>query len=315
MSRICYNPKLSFGEETGALLAHSVRILDDYEARGYCMTLRQLYYQLVSEALIPNNLKAYNRLKDIVRRGRLAGYIDWEQIEDRTRNLEELPNWKRAESILATARDTFRLDTWHDQERMVEVWIEKDALVGNIADTCDELRIPYFSCRGYTSISEMWRASQRIARRMVDKKQVTIILHLGDHDPSGIDMTRDIEDRLAMFVNHDVGFSIGHTYIQPVIRLALNMEQIEEFNPPPNPAKFTDSRAPDYIAKFGYESWELDALSPEKMNELIRESWQEYVDHDKWEATLAREEEQRKVLIGMVDNFDKIGKAMKRWKK
>lgn len=315
MPKICYNKRIRFGPETGALLVKVGDIIEDYEARGYKMTLRQLYYQLVASGEISNNIQEYNKLKDIVKRGRLGGYIDWESIEDRTRNLEEVQTWDTPEQLVRACRKSFRLDVWAKQDKALEVWIEKDALVGNIEDTCDELRIPYLSCRGYTSISEMWVGARRITQRILDRKQTTLILHFGDHDPSGIDMTRDIRERLSMFINGNINFSHSTDFVQPVLRVALNMDQIEEFGPPPNPAKLTDSRAADYVETFGPDSWELDALDPDTLNALIRENWEEFVDHDVWNASLAEEETERETLQYVEDNFERIREGLAASKK
>jgi len=172
-----------------------------------------------------------------------------------------------------SAADSYGIDPWRGRAYRPEVWIEKDALVGVIEDTCTELDVPFFSCRGYTSQSEMWRASQRM-RAHVKNKQKPIVIHFGDHDPSGIDMTRNITDRLAMFVGCEV----------PVIRAALNEDQIDKYNPPPNPAKMTDSRFRSYADLYGTKSWELDALTPQVINALVREHVGEYMNKRKWKA-------------------------------
>lgn len=115
--------------------------------------------------------------------------------------------------------------------------------------------------------------------------QKTLILHLGDHDPSGIDMSRDIQDRLHIF-----------GCATEVKRIALNMDQVREHNPPPNPAKLTDSRCEGYVEKFGEESWELDALPPDLLGEMINNEVFEVRDLDVWQASEAREKEMKDQL-------------------
>src|SRR5262249_10346260 len=158
-------------------------------AQGYNLTLRQLFYQFVSRDLIPNNVRSYKRLGSIINDARLAGLIDWSAIEDRTRNLHELPCWRTPAGIIRSCAQQYRTDLWAKQENRVEVWIEKEALAGVFERVCDELRVPFFSCRGYTSQSEMWVAGHRL-KRIIDAGQRPVILHFGDHDPSGMDMTR-----------------------------------------------------------------------------------------------------------------------------
>lgn len=122
------------------------------------------------------------------------------------------------------------------------------------------------------SQSELYFAGKRIEDRYNGTGQETVVLHFGDHDPSGCDMTRDNEARLCMFANMDV----------TVERLALNKDQIKKYKPPPNPAKITDSRAKEYIKRHGHSSWELDALEPKVIAELIENSAKEYIDMEEW---------------------------------
>lgn len=231
-------------------------IVAEYESQGYELTLRQVYYQLVARGFIPNNERSYKNLGNLINDGRLAGLIDWYAIVDRTRNLRENSHWDKPEDVIDSARYSYMLDRWKNQPNYVEVWVEKDALIGIVSQICRKLDVPHFSCRGYTSQSEMWSAAQRFIRQ--DYRESRTIIHLGDHDPSGIDMTRDIQERMDMF-----GADVF------VKRVALTMEQIETFCPPPNPTKLSDARASGYIREYGHECWELDALEPKVITSLI----------------------------------------------
>lgn len=137
----------------------------------------------------------------------------------------------------------------------------------------------------------MWYAAKRFQRT----KRRNIILHLGDHDPSGIDMTRDIQERLNLF-DADVN----------VERIALQMEQVEELKLPPNPAKLTDSRCGDYIRRFGDSSWELDALTPQYIDALIEKHIKEFVDVDKFNEVARKEESQKDELNLIKDNYGEV---------
>ena len=249
-------------------------IIDEYAEQGFTLTLRQLYYQFVSRGLLLNTERHYKQLGDVINNGRLAGLVDWDAIEDRTRNLRRLPSWRNPAELLKDAAGQFRLDKWADQPYRPEVWIEKDALVGVIEGVCDELQVPYFPCRGYCSQSEMWAAAQRLGS---DRREA-VIFYLGDHDPSGIDMSRDIEDRLRTF----------QASVR-VERLALNIRQVRHYNPPPNPAKMTDTRASDYVRQFGHESWELDALEPAVIADLVRKAVTGLRDDDLWRQRVDEE--------------------------
>lgn len=245
MPRIAYIHK-KFGQSSLDAITKANEIMETYADQGYDLTLRQLFYQFVSRRFAPNLDSEYNRLGSLVNDARLAGLIDWDHIVDRTRHLRQNSHWSKPSSIIESAATSYANDKWAGQAYRPELWVEKDALVGVVRGVCERLDVPYFSCRGYTSQSEMWSAAQRLLAHR-KSGQMPYIIHLGDHDPSGKDMTRDIQDRLELFMGDSI----------QVNRIALNWDQIEQYNPPPNPAKITDSRALAYIAEFGSESWEL----------------------------------------------------------
>ncbi len=295
MPKIAYIDR-KFSGSSLAMIEHANTIIETYQAQGYSLTLRQLYYQFVSRDLIPNQVKEYKRLGSVINDARMAGLIDWDAIEDRTRNLQSVGTWDSPDEIVGAVAQQFKLDLWADQPHRVEVWIEKEALAGVFSRVCTELRVPFFSCRGYTSQSEMWAAGRRLMRYRRHLKQVPLILHFGDHDPSGIDMTRDIVDRLALFAGGEI----------KVDRLALNMPQIEEYEPPPNPAKDTDSRFAQYLDVYGDESWELDALEPDVLAGLVREAVVSVRDKRKWNAAVEREQAHRKTLKAVSDRWVEV---------
>jgi hypothetical protein len=269
-------------------------ICDDYSEQGYNLTLRQLYYQLVARGHIANSQKEYKRVGSIINDGRMAGLIDWDYITDRTRSLSSLATWSSPESIVRAVAEQYREDRWRDQPEYVEVWVEKEALADVVARAADARQVPYFCCRGYVSQSEMWAAGQRLVEREDRGKKVTIV-HLGDHDPSGLDMTRDIRDRLTLFGSYAT-----------VRRIALNMDQIEQYQPPPNPAKITDSRAEAYIEEYGPESWELDALDPATLNALITDEIGLHLDLSRWEAATAAQLSRKSLLRRTSERWDDV---------
>ena len=300
MPKICYRKK-KFSADREEKITKANEIIEEYKQQGFELTLRQLYYQFVSRGLIPNNQREYKNLGDVINDARLAGLIDWEAIVDRTRNLRSLSHWENPSSIISACANQFRNDKWESQPRRVEVWIEKDALVGVIEGICESLDVPFFSCRGYTSQSEMWSAAMRLRAYWKEHHQDPLVLHFGDHDPSGIDMTRDIQDRLQEFA---FGNTIGHKI--ELRRMALNMPQVEQYNPPPNPAKLTDSRCEGYIEEHGDQSWELDALEPKVIADLIRDEVLSVRDEDKWTAAVAAEEEHKRLLKAVSDDWETI---------
>ncbi len=294
MPRICYVGK-SFRPDSLRIIEQANVIVDEYDAQGFTLTLRQLYYQFVSRDLIPNTQRSYKRLGSIISDARLAGMIDWEQITDRTRNVQAQSHWDDPSSIIASAARSYGIDLWQSQDRRVEVWIEKDALAGVIENVCAEWDVSYLSCRGYVSQSEMWVGAQRF-KVYDDAGQRPVVIHLGDHDPSGIDMTRDIQDRLRMLSGTDV----------EVRRIALSRAQVDQYGCPPNPAKLTDSRAGDYVEEHGFSSWELDALSPPTLVELIDTEIDSIVDHGLFEEIRTQQESERETLKAISDQYERV---------
>ncbi len=298
MPKICYVRK-NFRESSLVVIEQANEIITEYAAQGFDLTLRQLYYQFVSRALISNSDREYKRLGGIINDARLAGLIDWDAIQDRTRNLETLSHWGSPENILEESAKQFRMDKWAGQPFRPEVWMEKDAVIGIVAPVCERLDVPYFSCRGYTSQSEMWVGGRRM-RQWHALGATPVVLHLGDHDPSGIDMTRDVTERLALFA--------GEVAVK---RLALNMDQVDQYGPPPNPAKTTDSRYIGYTELYGDESWELDALEPQAMADLIENAVLALrQDDDAYEAVLAEEQEAKSQLEAIADNWNEVGEYL-----
>lgn len=294
MPKIVYQ-EIAFKPSSLALVHKCNEVIAEYTAQGFVLTLRQLYYQMVSRDIIPNRVTEYKRLGSIVNDARLAGLIDWNAIEDRTRNLRDLAHWTEPSDIIESCAAQFRIDRWAGQSHRVEVWIEKDALVGVIEGVCREWDVPFFSCRGYTSQSEMWGAAQRL-RAHLRAGQTPVILHLGDHDPSGIDMTRDISDRLTLFAGQRI----------EIKRLALNMAQVEQYDPPPNPAKTTDSRYASYANIHGDESWELDALEPRVIADLIRTNITQLLDLPEWREAKDVQDGHREMLGKVAQRWDDI---------
>lgn len=314
MPLICYQSK-DFSSDKLDIIANANAIIREYEKQGFSLTLRQLYYQFVARDLLPaswadkngvlNRPESYSKLGDLISDARLAGLVDWYAIVDRSRASNANQHWQRPSQVIEAAMATYAIDKWANQPHYVEVWVEKEALEDVLARACSPLDVRFFACKGHTSQSAMWEASQRLVRKIEDGKQVHII-HLGDHDPSGIDMTRDIFDRLSMFTYSRVDIQ----------RIALNMKQVEEFNPPPNPAKTTDSRYRAYKEEFGEESWELDALEPGRLVSMIKEKVLTYRDESLWDSAIKNEERGRGTIECILKYFpDVVGFLRERRKR
>lgn len=331
MSRIAYRNDIKFTREKLDIIRAANNICRSYARQGFNLTLRQLYYRFVTMGAIPNTVQEYKRLGAIINDARLAGLLDWDYIVDRTRSVRSFASWLSIEEYVKSTLGGYATDLWARQPTRVEVWVEKDALIDIVGRACSGEQTPYFSCRGYTSQSEMWGAAQRIGSILRGGQDV-VILHLGDHDPSGVDMSRDIEDRLDMFVARDDVLTLqeiasrrgpmpergteewralmsalaqvrrgwGKLRVQ---RIALTMEQVRQYDPPPNPAKVKDSRAKKYIERWGSDSWELDALEPATLTQLIAAAIAELRNDSLWREDVAAMRKQR----------TELQQAAKRW--
>jgi hypothetical protein len=310
----------NFRPETLRKIEQAQTILAEYDQK---LTVRQLYYQFVSRDLIANTPREYQNLTSLVTDARYAGLIGWDLIEDRGREPAQSPEWDSIDDLVDAAMRQFRLPRWANQKYHVELWVEKQALAGVLAPIARRNHITLMVNKGYSSASAMYESAQRMIEACkvevtfccahctcLDKdydnekdreicaecqkpwkpqaygdggERIPVVLYLGDHDPSGEDMVRDIEDRIKEF----------GVYNFVIEKIALTMPQIKRWKPPPNPAKLTDSRAQAYIAKYGDKSWELDALPPRELNRLVEASIKALTEQDKIDVVIAEEDAQR----------------------
>ena len=187
-------------DEKQNIIDQVISIVTSYSRQGLVLTLRQLHYQFVSKDMkYVNHQTAYKKLGTILDDCRYAGLIDWNAIEDRGR----IPHIKYyvhdLEDALQDAVRQYRLDRQKGQQNVVEVWTEKDALSGIFKKTTEKYHVKLVVNKGYTSSSAAYKSYKRFADSITDGKKVTI-LYFGDHDPSGLDMIRDINDRLLFFL-------------------------------------------------------------------------------------------------------------------
>ena len=290
MAKIAYKD-IRFKRATRDMLTLIDAITEEYVDKGFTLTVRQLYYQLVARGHIENNTKNYKNIANIVNDGRMAGLIDWDAIEDRTRYTRSNTHWMSPQQILKAAADSYMKDRRLTQPVYLEAWIEKDALVGVLEQTANAQDVPCFSCRGYPSTSAVRDAATRFLQE--GHRRARVILYAGDHDPSGLDIPRDISDRLR-----DFGADVT------VKRIALTTEQVQQYNPPPNPAKETDTRAAGYIKQHGVYSWELDALDPQVLSDLYRREIEALTDSALDQQRVRAEDADRDKLIAVYRNWN-----------
>lgn len=255
------------------------QIIENYQSQGYVLTLRQLYYQLVSKDIIPNKVAEYAKISTLLKEGRMGGLVDWDAIEDRLRKPSQPASWDNPEQILNACIRQYRRNRMEDQTNYIEVWVEKDALSGVLKRVTEQYGIPIVVNRGYSSVTAMRDAHIRFEQALNSGADAIKVIYIGDFDPSGQDMIRDIYDRIGEF-NESRDYGYEEAYDFEIIPIALTLEQIRQYNPPPNPAKITDPRAKDYITKYGPTSWEVDALPPEVLNTIVTEAINHIIDLD-----------------------------------
>jgi hypothetical protein len=255
-----------------------------YAEAGHRLTSRQLYYQLVAADIIPNAMEVYKRVTDLVVDLRYAGRMDWAVIEDRGRTPSMPSQWDSVGDLIDSAVSSYRLSRWKDQDWYVELYCEKQALEAVLKPLAKKYHIFFGVNKGYTSASVMYDIAMRMDKK-IDEGKMCVILYLGDHDPSGLDMVRDIQKRVCEFL----GLEAEDNDYFNTVPIALTKEQIKQHKPPSNPAQRKDPRAAWYIRDHGVRSWELDALTPDVLIKLTEAAILKYLDVDKYLAWKKRE--------------------------
>ena len=276
------------------LSSQVIGIVKYYERIGIKLTNRQLYYQLVGKDYIPNAMEIYKRICTFITDLRYVGLIDWDSIEDIARVARKHTEWDNISDLINSAISTYRLPRWQDQQYYIEMYCEKEAGINVLKPISDKYHIHFGFNKGYSSAAALYDLAQRMKEQIDENEKEVIILYFGDHDPSGLDMIRDITDRLEEFLTK------GSYYTEPnfeVVPVSLTMDQINQYNPPPNPAKITDPRAKWYINKFGKVSWELDAIDAMELRTIAEDAILDYIDLEKYNSWIDREKEESKALI------------------
>ena len=281
-------------------------VVESYSDQGYTLTLRQLHYQLVKANLIVNHIRAYKKLGEILDDCKYSGVIDWDAFEDRTR-VPYIPySVDDVEDALQDTIDQYRLDRQRGQKDHVELWTEKDALSGILKRTTEKYHIQLVVNKGYTSSSALYEAYHRIINSLRAEKSFTI-LYFGDHDPSGLDMIRDIRDRLTMMLTkgkYEFPADGLEDWFQ-VVPIGLSMQQIKKYKLPPNPTKLTDTRSDKYVKLHGPDCWEVDALDPPTLTAIVEKNIIERIDIPKYEKMLVLEAKGVKELESFIKNRKK----------
>lgn len=231
-------------------------------AEYHPMTVRQVYYQLVSRQVIENNRSQYQAVSNALVDARKEGAIPWEWIEDRLRRPRQVSMWADLAAFAKTAINAYRRDVWAEQPGYIECWLEKDALSGIFENVLLPYGVTLNVGRGYDG----WASIHNAADRYEDGAGVTV-LYFGDFDPSGEDMARSLAERL----------SILNCYPE-IIKCALNFEDVERYNLPPDYTKATDTRRAAFVDKYGDMAVELDALPTDVLQTRLKNEVEKRLD-------------------------------------
>ena len=230
--------------------ANLIELAAEILAAEHPMTVRQVYYQLVSGQVIENTRSAYSGVCNALRDARLEGVIPWEHIEDRLREPRPVFMWADLAAFGEAVRSSYRRDVWNTQSDDLEAWLEKDALSGIFEEVLEPYGVTLNVGRGYDGWSSIHAAAERYgAGDGSDGRPAVAVIYFGDHDPSGEDMLRSLRERLARLGSHP-----------EIVKVAILREDIERYGLPPNFAKKSDTRARAFIAEHGDQAVELDAL-------------------------------------------------------
>lgn len=260
-------------------------IIKEYQDANIRLSQRQLYYRLVAGGHIPNAMEIYKRICKLVTDARYGGYIDWDAIEDRGRSALMNPEWDSPQDLIESAIAQYRLPRWQDQAYHVELYVEKEAMESILQPIANKYHIRFGANKGYSSATMIYELAGRLKEKIKEGKEC-VVLYLGDHDSSGLDMVRDIKDRIHEFLRF--GDEPVDEDVQ-IVHVALTTAQVKHYKPPPNPAKSTDSRYEEYLKKFGKYSWELDALEPKVLATLTEQAIHKYLDVPKYNAWIRKE--------------------------
>lgn len=242
------------------------------------VTLRQLYYRLVSEGLIVNHQQSYKRLSAKTAQARREGWFP--SLIDRTRAIERFDNWPTAQNAMDQAVDSFRLDRTRDQKWSIYLGVEKHGMSVQLMHWFGEMGLPILALGGYSSQTFVDVVKSNVIR--YDRESV--LLYAGDFDPSGVDIDRDFEERTEIF--------------DRVIRVALRKEHLKKYDLPPMPGKTADARSASFILQHGdLIQVELDALKPEDLRKLYQAQIDKFWDKKAYKAVVEEEDEQKEKLV------------------
>jgi hypothetical protein len=245
------------------------------------MTVRQVFYQMVAKRIVNKDEHEYkNTACALLLRMRRDGELPYSWIADNTRYMRKPPTFNSLQDALADCAATYRRAVWHDLLVYVELWVEKDALAGVIAEETYPYDVPLMVARGFGSETYLHSAGEYLS----EVRKPAYIYHFGDHDPSGVKSAADIERKLRGFAP-DAEIHFEHVAVTP--------EQIAAMNLPTRPTKREGN---SHAKNFDGDSVDLDAIPASELRRLARECIERHIPAGHIEALEVAEQSEREIL-------------------
>jgi hypothetical protein len=305
-----------FRSKNQALSERAVEILEVEKP----MTLRQLYYRLISAGVLRNDQKEYKRLGQVMTRLREAGEVPRTWIVDHVRSTLKPSSWTGLADFADTVREAYRKDFWASLPHHVEVFVEKDAIAGTIQPVTAEYDVALRVCRGYSSVS----FAGEIADLWAKIKKPIFAYYVGDFDPSGFDLERDLREKLKRYrgtgwISHSESLGwewLAHkipdgtadhwklcTGLVCWVRLAVREVDFEEHGLIALPVKHADNRAKSFIKRYGHRCAEVDALPPSELRERVEDAIVNHIPAARWERLQRVENAEQQTLDKMLNGW------------
>jgi hypothetical protein len=257
-----------------AIVQESARIVNSYSTG---VTLRQLFYRLVSAHILPNSQNAYKGLSRYTARARREGWFP--DFIDRNRSIHRYRTFDSPNDAANWLKAIYRRPRDEGQEWSIYLGVEKSGIVEQLTAWFADYGIGIVALGGYASQSYV----DQIAREVDSQGRPAVFIYAGDFDPSGEDIERDFLERSGCWTEQH--------------RIALTPAQIQQYNLPPLPGKSWDSRAAGFIERHGQlMQVELDALDPNDLHNLYTQAFETYWDDDVYQQSIAREEREEAQL-------------------
>ena len=283
------------GRRTVELTDATLDVFDDFDGS---MSTRQVFYQLVSRGAIENRPADYGRVQRLLVELRRTGAISYDRVVDRTRSKHQRPGWAGVEALMGACASQYRRNLWLDQDTTVMIGCEKQALEGIFAEAVDPYGASLWVFRGYVSESFAYEWATEI-QEINDRGGAVVVGYFGDHDPSGIDIDRDCQEKLE---RHGADFDW--------YRWGLLQDDFDKYDLVNVPVKASDSRARAYLKKYGNRAAELDALPPDVLRDRIKIAIEHHIDHDALERVQQAEAVERESIQMVRMNWDRAVAAV-----